>query len=98
MNVFDLMLARYEIISENDHRNAILEVMQKITLAGLYRCGFFDKAASNGGAVQNCIYFGYGSCRFIGGKFLDLKYQADAIQMSLATIENHNVVIISDVV
>ncbi len=32
------------------------------------------------------------------GKFLDLKYQADAIQMSLATIENHNGVIISDVV
>ncbi len=33
-----------------------------------------------------------------GGKFLDLKYQADAIQTSLATIENHNGVIISDVV
>lgn len=32
------------------------------------------------------------------GKFLDLKYQADAIQMSLATIESHNGVIISDVV
>lgn len=32
------------------------------------------------------------------GKFLDLKYQADAIQMSLATIEKHNGVIISDVV
>jgi superfamily II DNA or RNA helicase len=32
------------------------------------------------------------------GKFLDLKYQANAIQMSLATIENHNGVIISDVV
>ena len=32
------------------------------------------------------------------GKFLDLKYQADAIQMSLVTIEKHNGVIISDVV
>ena len=32
------------------------------------------------------------------GKFWDLKYQADAIQMSLATIEKHNGVIISDVV
>ncbi len=32
------------------------------------------------------------------GKFLDLKYQADAIQMSLATIEKHNGVIVSDVV
>jgi ERCC4-related helicase len=32
------------------------------------------------------------------GKFWDLKYQADAIQMSLATIEKHNGVIVSDVV
>lgn len=33
-----------------------------------------------------------------GGKYLDLKYQSDAIKMSLAAIENHNGVIISDVV
>lgn len=32
------------------------------------------------------------------GKFLNLKYQADAIKMALSTIENHNGVIISDVV
>lgn len=32
------------------------------------------------------------------GKFMDLKYQADAIRMALAIIENHNGVIISDVV
>lgn len=32
------------------------------------------------------------------GKFLNLKYQADAIKMALLTIENHNGVIISDVV
>lgn len=32
------------------------------------------------------------------GKFLDLKYQADAIKKSLSVIENHNGVIISDVV
>lgn len=31
-------------------------------------------------------------------KYMDLKYQSDAVQMSLATIENHNGVIISDVV
>lgn len=68
MNVFDQMLARYEIISENDHRNATHEVMQEITLAGLYRGGFFDKTVSNGGVVQYCRYIGSGSCRFIGGK------------------------------
>lgn len=32
------------------------------------------------------------------GKYLNLKYQADAIKMALSTIENHNGVIISDVV
>jgi superfamily II DNA or RNA helicase len=32
------------------------------------------------------------------GKFMNLKYQADAVTMALATIENHNGVIISDVV
>lgn len=32
------------------------------------------------------------------GKYLDLKYQEDAIRLSLATIEKHNGVIISDVV
>lgn len=49
MNVFDQMLSRYEIVSENDRRNAIYEVMQEVTLAGLYRGGFFDKAAFYGG-------------------------------------------------
>lgn len=32
------------------------------------------------------------------GKFLNLKYQTDAIQMALNTIENHNGVIVADVV
>lgn len=44
MNVFDQMLSRYEIISENDRRNAIYEVMQEVTLAGLYRGGFIVAA------------------------------------------------------
>ena len=32
------------------------------------------------------------------GKFLDLKYQSDAIKMALSIIDKHNGVIISDVV
>ena len=32
------------------------------------------------------------------GKFLDLKYQEDAVRMALSTIEKHNGVIVSDVV
>lgn len=56
MNVFDQMLSRYEIISENDRRNAIYEVMQEVTLAGLYRGGFFDKAAFYGGTCLRIFY------------------------------------------
>ena len=35
MNIFDQMLARYEIKKESDLRNATYEVMQEIALAGL---------------------------------------------------------------
>lgn len=56
MNVFDQMLSRYEILSENDRRNAIYEVMQEVTLAGLYRGGFFDKAAFYGGTCLRIFY------------------------------------------
>ena len=49
MNIFDQMLSRYQIVTDNDLQNATYEVMQEITLAGLYRGGFFDKAAFYGG-------------------------------------------------
>lgn len=48
-NIFEQMLSRYPIISDKDRQNAIYEVMQQITLAGLYRGGFFNKAAFYGG-------------------------------------------------
>lgn len=44
-NIFEQMLSRYPIISDKDRQNAIYEVMQQITLAGLYRGGIFNKAA-----------------------------------------------------
>ena len=49
MTIFDQMLGRYEIKTGQEKRNAINEVMQEIALAGLYRGGFFDKAAFYGG-------------------------------------------------
>lgn len=49
MSIFDQMLSQYELVSEKARRNAIYEVMQEITLAGLNRGGFFDKAAFYGG-------------------------------------------------
>lgn len=61
MNIFDQMLTRYEIKKESDLRNATYEVMQEIALAGLYRGGFFNKAAFYGGT---CLRIFHGLKRF----------------------------------
>ena len=59
--IFDNMLSRYPIATKDDLSNATHEVMQQITLAGLYRGGFFDKAAFYGGT---CLRIFYGMQRF----------------------------------
>lgn len=56
MGLFNQMLSQYNIVTENDRRNAIYEVMQQITLAGLYRGGFFDKAAFYGGTCLRIFH------------------------------------------
>lgn len=56
MNIFDQMLSRYTIVSENDYRNAIYEVMQEIVLAGFYRGGFFENAAFYGGTCLRIFH------------------------------------------
>lgn len=56
MNIFDQMLSRYQIVTDNDLQNATYEVMQEITLAGLYRGGFFDKAAFYGGTCLRIFH------------------------------------------
>jgi len=56
MSVFDQMMSRYEIRTENDRRNAIHEVIQEIALAGLYRSGFFEKAAFYGGTCLRIFH------------------------------------------
>jgi predicted nucleotidyltransferase component of viral defense system len=61
MSVFDEMLSRYEIKTNDDLVNARHEVMQQIVLAGLYRGGFFNKAAFYGGT---CLRIFYGVPRF----------------------------------
>ncbi len=61
MNVFDQMLSHYPIVSRDDRRNAIYEVMQQITLAGLHRGGFFEHAAFYGGT---CLRIFHGLQRF----------------------------------
>jgi predicted nucleotidyltransferase component of viral defense system len=54
--IFEQMLSRYEILTDRDRRNAMNEVMQEVTLAGLYRGGFFSKAAFYGGTCLRIFY------------------------------------------
>lgn len=61
MTIFDQMLGRYDIKTAQEKHNAINEVMQEIALAGLYRGGFFDKAAFYGGT---CLRVFHGLPRF----------------------------------
>jgi predicted nucleotidyltransferase component of viral defense system len=61
MTIFDQMLGRYDIKTAQEKHNAINEVMQEIALAGLYRGGFFDKAAFYGGT---CLRIFHGLPRF----------------------------------
>jgi predicted nucleotidyltransferase component of viral defense system len=56
MNIFDNMLSRYEIRTNDDYTNALHEVMQQVALAGLYRGGFFDKAAFYGGTCLRIFH------------------------------------------
>jgi predicted nucleotidyltransferase component of viral defense system len=61
MSVFDQMLSAYSAANQRDYSNAVHEVMQQIALAGLYRGGFFEKAAFYGGT---CLRIFYGTERF----------------------------------
>ena len=59
--LFNQMLSRYPIVTEDDLTHATREIMQQVTLAGLYRGGFFDRAAFYGGT---CLRIFYGVQRF----------------------------------
>ncbi len=50
------MLNRYKITNDEDYRNALREIFQEITLAGLYRGDFFEKAAFYGGTALRIFY------------------------------------------
>ena len=54
--IFDNMLSRYELATEQQKRNAIFEVNQQIILAGLYAGGFFESAAFYGGTCLRIFH------------------------------------------
>ena len=59
--IFDNMLSRYDLTTEQHKRNAIFEVNQQVILAGLYAGGFFEDAAFYGGT---CLRIFHGLQRF----------------------------------
>lgn len=59
--IYDSMLSRYDMTTEQNMRNAIYEVNQQVILAGLYNGGFFESAAFYGGT---CLRIFYGLQRF----------------------------------
>ncbi|MDD3687886.1 MAG: nucleotidyl transferase AbiEii/AbiGii toxin family protein [Bacteroidales bacterium] len=61
MEVFNKMLAKYNLATDADLYNATREILQEITLSGLYRGGFFSKAAFYGGT---CLRIFHGLDRF----------------------------------
>ena len=56
MNVFDTMMSRYEIKTNDDYNNGLHEVMQQIALSGLYKGGFFVHAAFYGGTCLRIFH------------------------------------------
>ncbi len=54
-------LETYRPSSQEEAKDALREIMQEIALAGLYRAGFFEKAAFYGGTALRIFY---GSDRF----------------------------------
>lgn len=59
--IFDQMLSLYDTSSAEALRNATFEVIQQVTLAGLQRSSFFEKAAFYGGT---CLRIFHGLNRF----------------------------------
>ncbi|WP_028486022.1 nucleotidyl transferase AbiEii/AbiGii toxin family protein [Thiomicrorhabdus chilensis] len=54
--MLEQMLGRYTTLTETQKQHALREVMQEVALAGLYRGGFFEKAAFYGGTCLRIFY------------------------------------------
>ena len=50
------MLARYDCSTPQDHENALKEILQEISLLGLWRAKFFERAAFYGGTALRIHY------------------------------------------
>ena len=50
------MLSKYNCITADDFREALREIIQEVTLLGLYRGNFFDRACFYGGTALRMFY------------------------------------------
>lgn len=55
-DVVTRMLGRYQCKTENDYKNALIEIMQEVSLLGLWRAKFFEHAAFYGGTALRILY------------------------------------------
>lgn len=78
--IFDNMLSRYDLTTEQHKRNAIFEVNQQMILAGLYAGGFFESAAFYGGT---CLRIFHGLQRF--SEDMDFHYLR---KMTISILQN----------
>jgi predicted nucleotidyltransferase component of viral defense system len=78
MTVLRQMFEKYDATTTEGAFNGLREVMQEVALAGLYRGGFFDKAAFYGGT---CLRIFYGLPRF--SEDLDFSLLASDADFSL---------------
>lgn len=77
--IYDSMLSRYDLTTEQNMRNAIFEVNQQVLLAGLYSGGFFESAAFYGGT---CLRIFHGLQRFSEDMDFSLLARDDAFDFS----------------
>ena len=77
--IYDSMLSRYDLATEQNKRNAIFEINQQVILAGLYNGGFFESAAFYGGT---CLRIFHGLQRFSEDMDFSLLTQDEAFDFS----------------
>jgi predicted nucleotidyltransferase component of viral defense system len=50
------MLSRYDLVTTDDHVNALREILQEVALLGLWRIRFFEHAAFYGGTAMRILF------------------------------------------
>ena len=77
--IYDSMLSRYDLTTEQNNRKDIFEVKQQVIIKDLYSGGFFESAAFYGGT---CLRIFHGLQRFSEDMDFSLLAQDDAFDFS----------------